>query len=103
MAAAVLNNMVTCHGSEVPDSEGVFEALREALVDFDTFTSKHILDKIRKSEEKIQSAMKKCPSIKRSIVEFADQPAQHLVPWVEVEGRSLRECREKWTVKSSLS
>ena len=103
LAVCVQNSVIRCHQTEVPDSADVFQTLREALHDFDTFTSENILERIKRSEDKVQGAMKKCPSMKKQINIHSEQPAQYLVPWLKVENRNLEQIHEKWAVKSSMS
>ena len=103
LAACVQNSIIRCHQTEVPDSADVFQTLREALHDFDTFTSENVLERIKRSEDKVQGAMKKCPAIKRMINIHSEQPAQHLCPWLQVEGNTMEQVHEKWMVKSSMS
>lgn len=102
LTTAILNNILKCRETDVPNSADIFETLREALYDFDSFTSENILEKIKKSEGKVHSSMNKCSSIKRMITTFTEQPAQHLASWVLVDDLSLKEVQEKWLVKSSI-
>ncbi|KAL5261442.1 hypothetical protein ACHWQZ_G007222 [Mnemiopsis leidyi] len=103
LAGCVQGSIYKCHQTEVPDSADVFQTLREALHDFDTFTSENVLERIKRSEEKVQGAMKKCPAIKRMINIHSEQPAQYLTPWIKVEDKNLDQIHEKWLVQSSLS
>lgn len=102
MISCLNRNVEECHREEVPCSTDVFETLRGALQDFDTFTSEHILGKIKRYEEKVDAATKKCPSIRNMIKVYAEQPAQYLTPWIEVEGMTMTQLHEKWLVKSTL-
>ena len=103
LSTCIQNNINRRYKTDVPDSANVFQALREALHDFDNFTSENILDRIKRSEDKVQGAMKKCPAIKRMIHIHSDQPAQFLVPWVTVGDRNMEQTQEKWLVKCSMS
>lgn len=99
MILSVFNNICTVSDKEVPNSNDVFEALREALFEFDTFTSENVVDRLNKHSDNCSSSMRKCNSLKEKIKLFNDQPAQHLVPWVTVEGKTLKEVQEEWNVK----
>ena len=103
LAGCVQGSINKCHQTEVPDSADVFQTLREALHDFDTFTSENVLERIKRSEEKVQGAMKKCPAIKRMINIHSEQPAQYLAPWIKVDDKNLDQIHEKWLVQSSMS
>ena len=101
LSANFHDNILKYREADVPNSTDVFETLREALYDFDTFTSEQILDKIKKSETKVQASINKCSSFSRMISTFSEQPAQHLIPWVLVNEMSLKDVQEKWLVQSS--
>lgn len=39
-----------------------------------------------------------CVHVKDTISEWWNQPAQYVVPWVKVDGNSLQNWKEKWTI-----
>ncbi|XP_052072996.1 HAUS augmin-like complex subunit 5 isoform X2 [Mytilus californianus] len=43
-------------------------------------------------------ALADCVHVKDTISEWWNQPAQYVVPWVKVEGNSLQNWKEKWTI-----
>ncbi|VDI22791.1 Hypothetical predicted protein [Mytilus galloprovincialis] len=43
-------------------------------------------------------ALADCVHVKDTISEWWNQPAQYVVPWVNVEGNSLQNWKEKWTI-----
>ena len=97
------NNFISSvYDRNIPDSNIIFDALRQALQDFDVFTSENIINRVDRHMVKLSASNRKIPSIKRMIKVYSDQPAQHLVPWHRVSGVSLQDILDQWTVRSSV-
>lgn len=93
-----------CYGDSEETDGGIIkhvQGLCQEVTGHDEEQTRRLLPVLQKRLSEASTAMKHCMTARQHFTAWRDQPAQHLTPWVKVEGQSMQQWLDKWTMAAT--